>query len=267
MDAAAAATELLGALDANETLSTFTGRDPGFTTQAAYEVAAEVLRRRRARGEKPIGRKIGFTNRTIWPEYGVSVPIWAHVYDTTVTFLDEPAGRVAVGHLCQPRLEPEIVLHFARAPGGARDAASLLAHVDWIAHGFEIVQCHYPEWKFRAADTVADFGLHGALAVGPRHPVAGLPDLVRSLRELEIALAGEAGELGRGRGANVLDSPLLAAVHLLRVLEEQPLFAPVQAGEIVTTGTLVSPPKVRPGESYHTELSGLPLEGLRLQLA
>jgi len=65
------ATELLAALDGNTTIEEITGRDPGFDTDAAYRVSAEILRRRRARGEKPIGRKVGFTNRTIWPEYGV----------------------------------------------------------------------------------------------------------------------------------------------------------------------------------------------------
>jgi len=100
------ATELLAALDGNTTIEEITGRDAGFDTDAAYRVSAEILRRRRARGEKPIGRKVGFTNRTIWPEYGVCSPIWACVYDSTVTCLDEPAGSLAIGHLSQPRFEP-----------------------------------------------------------------------------------------------------------------------------------------------------------------
>src|SRR5205823_330494 len=83
----AIATELLAALDESSTLDAITARDSGFDSDAAYLVGAEILRRRRARGERPIGRKIGFTNRGIWAEYGVSAPMWAHVYDTTVTYL------------------------------------------------------------------------------------------------------------------------------------------------------------------------------------
>ena len=153
----AVATELLAALDGNTIVGPITGRDPGFDTDAAYLVSAEILRRRRARGETPIGRKIGFTNRTIWAEYGVFAPIWACVYDSTVTHLDEPEGRVAIGHLAQPRLEPEIVLHFKSAPRATEDEAELLSHIDWIAHGFEIVQCHFPGWKVTAADSIAAF--------------------------------------------------------------------------------------------------------------
>ncbi len=70
----AVATELLAALDGNTIIEPITGRDPGFDADAAYLVSAEILRRRRARGEKPIGRKVGFTNRTIWAEYGVFRP-------------------------------------------------------------------------------------------------------------------------------------------------------------------------------------------------
>jgi 2-oxo-3-hexenedioate decarboxylase len=259
------ATELLEALDRNARLAPFTAREPDFGPEAAYAVSAEILRRRRARGERPIGRKIGFTNRTIWPEYGVYTPIWAPVYDSTVTFLDGPAGSVAIGRLAQPRLEPEIVLHFGSAPPVTRDEAALLAHVDWIAHGCELVQSHFPDWTFRAPDTIAAFGLHGALVVGPRRPVPELPDLAAELRTFTVALARDGVVQARGGGASVLDSPLLAAAHLLSVLADQPRFEPIRAGEIVTTGTLTPPVPVRAGETWSTEFSGIELEGLRIR--
>jgi 2-oxo-3-hexenedioate decarboxylase len=266
MDTDALATELLAALDANGRLAPIAARQPGFDEQAAYRVSAEILRRRQARGERPIGRKLGFTNRTIWPEYGVYTPIWGPVYDSTVTFLPTSSGRVAVGRLAQPRLEPEIVLHFKSAPPVTRDEAELLAHVDWIAHGCEVVQSHFPDWKFQAADTIAAFGLHGALVVGPPRPVAELPDLVRKLRGFTISLARAGLVQARGGGVNVLDSPLLALAHFLTLLEEQPQFEPLQAGEIVTTGTLTAALPIQAGERWSTELSGLELEGLRLTI-
>src|SRR6266481_9583867 len=86
-------------------------------------IAWEVHARRRERGEKPIGRKIGFTNRTIWAEYGVRAPIWSHVYDSTVHHAPDGNARVAIGDLLQPRIEPEIQLHFARTPPVTRDEA------------------------------------------------------------------------------------------------------------------------------------------------
>jgi 2-oxo-3-hexenedioate decarboxylase len=260
------ATELLDALDGNATIGTVTGRDPGFDVDAAYRVSAEILRRRRARGEKPIGRKIGFTNRTIWAEYGVAVPIWACVYDSTVTYFDEPGGRLAIGHLVQPRIEPEIVLHFKSAPRVTEDESELLSCVDWIAHGYEVVQCHYPDWKFGAADAIAAFGLHGALVVGPRRPVEGRADVIHKLRTFTITLARNGRMERQGGGSNVLDSPLLAVAHLLDVLKDQQGFEPLQAGELVTTGSLTSPAPIRSGETWNTDLSGIELPGLHLRL-
>ena len=48
--------ELLDALDRNGLIAPITARQTGFDAGAAYEVSAEILRRRRARGERPIGR-------------------------------------------------------------------------------------------------------------------------------------------------------------------------------------------------------------------
>ncbi|MEO7402273.1 MAG: hypothetical protein ABIU95_01230, partial [Burkholderiales bacterium] len=58
--------------------------DPKYDVAASYRVARHVLDWRVARGERPIGRKLGFTNRGIWPEYGVTAPMWAHMYESTV---------------------------------------------------------------------------------------------------------------------------------------------------------------------------------------
>ncbi len=262
MNSKAIATELLDALDRNTLIAPITVRDPGFGPEAAYAVSAEILRRRSARGEKPIGRKIGFTNRTIWSEYGVYTPIWAHVYDSTVTFLEGTSGSLAIGHLALPRIEPEIVLHFKRSPAVTWDEAELLSCIDWIAHGCEIVQSHFPDWKFQAADTIAGFGLHGALVVGPKRLVPELAGLVAKLRTFTIALARDGVVRARGGGANVLDTPLLAAAHLISVLKDQPQFEPIRAGEIVTTGTLTAPLPIRTGETWSTKFSGIELDGL-----
>ena len=265
MSAQTVATELLGALASRALIEPLSTRDPKFDSAAAYDVSAEIFSRRCARGEKPIGRKIGFTNRTIWEEYGVYSPIWAHVYDSTVTFLTEPTGALDISHLSQPRIEPEIVLHFRESPRHARDDHELFSTIDWIAHGFEIVQTHFLDWKFRLPDTIADFGLHGALVVGPPQDVRGLDDPVRRLRTFTVSLARDGSVEASGTGANVLDGPLPAALHLMRVLSDQDIFESVRAGEIVTTGTLTAALPVRGGETWSTRLSGIELPGLALR--
>lgn len=261
------ATELLEALDRTAQIEPITDRDPLFDEGAAYAVNHELYRRRTARGERPIGRKIGFTNRTIWPEYGVYTPMWAHVYDSTVTFFRGTEGSLAIRHLAEPRIEPEILLHFKASPAGAKTEAEILACIDWIAHSVEIVQSHFPKWKFKAADTAAAFGLHGALVVGPPTPIRELGEpegLIQKLRTFRISLSRESEVLAEGGGFNVLDSPLLAFAHLQSVLEVQSQFEPVRAGEIVTTGTLTAALPIEDGQTWSTLLDGLDLPGLKI---
>src|SRR4051812_6694261 len=143
---------ILEAFESRRLIPLLTDADPRFDKRAAYDVAAEIHARRIDRGERPVGRKIGFTNRDIWPRYNVAEPIWAHVYDATLIDSTERGAVAPVGHLVQPRVEPEVQLHFARRPPVTTDAETILECVDWIALGFEIVHCPFEDWRFRAPD-------------------------------------------------------------------------------------------------------------------
>jgi hypothetical protein len=46
--------------------------------------------------------------------------------------------------LADPRVEPEIVFKLAVAPTPGMDEGALLESIDWVAHGFEIVQSIFP---------------------------------------------------------------------------------------------------------------------------
>ena len=88
---------------------------------------------------------------------------------------------------------------------------ALLESIDWVAQGFEIVQSIFPGWKFSAPDTVAAFGLHGALLIGPCHSIAAhAEDWGRTLSTFEIDLKRDGTVVDRGRAANVLGGPVSA---------------------------------------------------------
>jgi 2-keto-4-pentenoate hydratase len=63
----------------------------------------------------------------------------------------------------------------------------------------------------------------------------------------------------------VLGSPLNALAHLGHVLAGQPRFAPLAAGEIVTTGTLTDAWPVKREETWQSHYGSLGVEGLRLR--
>jgi 2-oxo-3-hexenedioate decarboxylase len=245
----------------------FTGRGQHFDLEAAYDVTAALRRARIARGERPVGRKIGFTNRTIWPEYGVYAPIWGDMYDTTLQDLAATDGTLDLSPLLEPRIEPEIAFGFKTAPQTGMSEAEILGCVEWVAHGFEIVQSIFPGWKFQAADTVAAYALHGAYRLGPRRKIADAehPLWLQQLRGFEIELSKDGKVIDRGRAMNVLDGPLSTISHLLDVLSGDRVNPPLQAGEIITTGTVTRALPVAPGESWTTRVIGLPLDGISLR--
>jgi 2-keto-4-pentenoate hydratase len=255
---------VLDAFASGELIGLLSAEDPTLDEVGAYRIAREVHERRMRRGEHPVGRKIGFTNRTIWPRYGVWAPIWGFMYDSTVQYAPDGRARIPVERLLQPHIEPEIQLHFARTPPVTLDEAAILDCIDWIAHGFELVQCPFPEWRFEAVDTIAAYGLHGALIVGPQVAVADIEDCAAKLRTFTVTLSKNDEEEVAGGGADVLDSPLLAFAHLAEVLAKQPQARPVQAGEVVTTGTLTVPLPVAAGDTFSVTLDGINLPGLTL---
>jgi len=262
------ARELLDALDNSKTISSIVERNPGFDWDDGYAVAAEILRLRRARGERTVGRKIGFTNRNIWAEYGATAPIWAHVYDRTLVYAAGNRATVSLNGSARPRLEPEIAFRLKAAlPTGLDDPTRILEAIEWLAPSFEIVDCHFADWEFKPADSVADFSLHWRLIVGMPHEIrdADRPALARQLRDCRVTLSKDGVVADRGVGANALGHPAVAMAHLAAVLARQPQFEPLAPGEVITTGTLTAAMPIRPGEVWSSSYEGLPrVSGLTL---
>lgn len=260
----------------------FSARYLGLTMDDAYRVTALANDLRVTRGHRPAGRKIGFTNRRIWDEYGVHAPIWGYVYDRTVHELSSSSGsfrgapegsepgmirEFSLAHYSEPKIEPEIMLGLAKAPSPGMDAAALLSCVGWVAHGYEIVQSIFPGWTFAPPDTVVANGLHGALLVGPRHAIGtNAGEWLRALTSFEIELFCDGRLMDKGRALNVLEGPLSTLRYLMDLLARDPDNPPLGAGEIISTGTLTRALPVKPGETWTTTLKGIALEGATLRL-
>jgi len=267
-DAAAIAKKVLTAIDGGSQTEPFTAGDPGFSEADAYAVTAKLRALRMARGEKPVGRKIGFTNRNIWPEYSIFQPIWGDLYDTTVRDVS-PGDRVQVSQLPEPRIEPEVVLGIGRDITPEMGVDDIARSIAWVAHGFEFVHSIFPNWKFKVPDCVADGGLHGRLFVGPKRRLsdADRQTLAADLSALTIRIEKNGELADTGSGANVLDGPIQALAHLVAVLGRDRLNPPLKAGELVTTGTLTRAFPVLPGERWQTGIEGFDLPGLSVEIA
>ena len=88
------------------TLAPITAGDPDFDVPTATPCCARSRRAGR-RGWKPVGRKIGFTNRTIWPRYGVYQPMWAHVWAHTVHHATADRATLSLAPSCSRASSPK----------------------------------------------------------------------------------------------------------------------------------------------------------------
>ncbi len=225
----------------------------------AYRTALAVRALRIARGERPTGYKVGFTNRTIWTRYGVFAPIWGTTWDSTVLTCDGE-GLVDLSGTVQPRIEPETVFGIAATPPGEPSLAALFDCIEWLAPGFEIVQSHRPDWRFTAAQSIADGALHARLLVGPRTPVRNVaadgPSLDRMLAASRLTLFAGERRVDDGTGANVLDGPLAALRHFVVELGRTPGAPRLLPGDVVTTGTWTDAWPVAPGQRWRLSTDG-----------
>lgn len=245
--------DLLAHLDTANLWPWPTGAIADGNLDLAYQLALQVRELRTARGERPAGIKIGFTNRTIWPLYNVHAPIWGTVWDTTVHQI-EGESVASIASLCQPRIEPEVVFGLQHTPGPNPNMQQLFEAIDWVAPGFELVQSHLPDWKFVISDTAADSGLHGQLWIGQKTPVSDLASDARGLTEClaqaKVELFCDDVKVHDGQGANVLDSPLHALFHVCQVLAACPGAPALATGDVITTGTWTDAPPIKSGQVW-----------------
>jgi 2-oxo-3-hexenedioate decarboxylase len=234
--------------------------------EQSYAAARRQHEERVRQGWRPVGRKIGFTNRSIWPRYGVYEPIWGTVYDRTLLNAHQDSCSVLLEGLIQPRIEPEICFKLRAAPRSSA-LPELLRSIEWVAHSVELVQCDQPGWKTSLEHSSACNGLHGRLVLGTPVPTSELPDLETQLPRFEMILRKGETVVDRGIGEIVLGSPLAALGYLVELLARQSEARRLAGGEIVSTGTLTDAHPVAPGETWTTEIRGLPLAGLQLHFS
>ncbi|MYK02460.1 MAG: hypothetical protein F4037_10985 [Gemmatimonadales bacterium] len=269
--------DLLSARDRRGTTRPPTLRDAEFSLDDAYRVGAALDLRLRGRGYRPAGCKVGFTNRAIWPRFGLDEPILAPIYARTLR-LARPEAEVSLAKFRAPMIEVEVVFGIepeGDAPeGDAPEGGALEGDVpeggrpSWVALGFEIVDCHYPDWHLTPADSVADFGLHGALIVG--RPVnRDLPDFgerVARLDRLEVQLLRGETRVARGRGSDVLGHPLEALEVVPRLWPRFSDAGIPEHGLVVSTGTMTPLEPLSPREVWRVEAKGVDLPGLKIVL-
>ena len=265
------ARELLSAYETGQMVNVPPSERPGFDLNTAYQVEATLRKFREASGSKAVGLKVGYANKAMWRILKLETLVWAHVYDDTVHYSDRNSAALSIAHPRSLKIEPEIVFGL-RQPvivEGAPDAAATLGSVEWLAIGFEIIDCPFPEWRFQPSDFVASFGLHAALVVGEKMRVRPelIPSLVDELSRFKVRMSRNGDFVEEGSGRNALKNPALCLAELSAAVVRRFPDQPLSTGEIVSSGTLTAGHATGKGDEWRADVEGVSLSSLTLQLA
>ena len=266
------ARELLSAYETGEMVAIPPSARPGFDLDRAYEVESVLKQFREAAGHRAVGRKVGYANKAMWRALKLETLVWAHMYDDTVHQSDSNTSTLTLAHPLALKIEPEIVFGLKQpiVANGAEPlgASTALAFADWLAVGFEIIDCPFPEWRFQPSDFVASFGLHAALVIGERMQVepGRIAALVDELPRFKVRVSKNGAFVEEGSGRNSLRSPALCLAELITAVARRFPAEPLSAGEVVSSGTLTAGHPANRGDLWTVEIEGLSLSPSPLTL-
>jgi len=265
----ALAQELLMACESGRMIPVPPSARPGFDLDTAYQVESTLKHLREAGGHPSVGRKVGYANNAVWRILKLETLVWAHMYDDTVHHSNNNSATLSLPHPRSLKIEPEIVFGLKRAISTENnDAAAALESTEWLALGFEIIDCPFPGWQFQPSDFVASFGLHAALVVGEKIAVQSerIAELVNDLPRCKVRMLKNGEFVEEGSGKNSLRSPALCLAELGSAILRRSPNEPLAAQEIISTGTLTAGHLTEKDDLWKAEVTELALPPLTLRL-
>ena len=241
--------ELYEALKACRTLEPLTNRHADISIDDAYAIQQRMMQRRFDAGEKVVGKKIGVTSKAVMDMLGVYQPDFGWLTDA---MLYNEGEAIEAKSLIQPKAEGEIAFVLKRAlKGPGVTAADVLAATEGVMACFEIVDSRIQDWKIRIQDTVADNASCGVFVLGDR---------LVDPRGLDLTTCGmvleKNGEIvATGAGAAALGAPANAVAWLANTLGARGI--PLEAGEVVLSGSLAIMVPVKAGDSLRVSIGGI----------
>lgn len=241
--------ELFAALREQRTLAPLSSRNAALTIDDAYEISLDFLKRRRAEGERVVGKKIGVTSKAVQDMLGVHQPDFGFLTDWM-----HVTGDISVTEkkLIQPRAEAEIAFILGEGlKGPGVTAEQVIAATAAIAPCFEIVDSRIDQWKIGIVDTVADNASCGVFILGD----ARVDPRKYSLPDLKVTVKKNGKQISEGVGSAVQGDPAQAVAWLANTLGAYGVT--LDAGDIILSGSLVPLEDVVAGDTFEMELEGV----------
>jgi 2-oxo-3-hexenedioate decarboxylase len=220
-----------------------------FSLDQAYHIQRASIAQRHARGEKPIGIKLGFTSRAKMIQMNVDSLIWGLLTDA---MLREEGGVVDLGDFIHPRVEPEVCFLTSKVIDRPLTLLEAGNYLEAVAPAMEIIDSRYRNFKFTLEDVVADNCSSAGLIVGAFSDNA--KDL-RSLRNRGVAMRFNGHAVQLGSTGAILGNPLRSIVQASQLLAAAEMALP--AGSLIMAGAATAAEALRPGLHVSTDIGGL----------
>lgn len=249
MNKATFAAELYTCLRAQHTVTPLIARDPSLTIDDAYAISLDFLARRRADGERVVGKKIGVTSKAVQDMLNVQQPDFGFLTDWM-----HVNGDISVTEkkLIQPRAEAEIAFILKEGlKGPGITAEQVIAATEAITPCFEVVDSRIDDWKIGIVDTVADNASCGVFILGD----ARADPRAHSLPDLKVTVHKNGEKISEGLGSAVQGDPAQAVAWLANTLGAYGVT--LDAGDIILSGSLVPLEPAVAGDVFEMELHGV----------
>ena len=217
--------------------------------ELAYAIQQVNTNHKLVDGARIVGKKIGLTSIKVQEQFGISTPDFGILFDDmeVLNGLSLPISEVM-----QPKIEGEL----AFVLGGSLDndkltIVDIINSIDYVLPSLEIVGSRIENWNIRIADTVADNASASHYVLG--HTPKMLDDIDIVNCKMNMTINGELKSSGSGK--DCLGSPLNAVLWLARKM--QAVGQPIQAGELILSGSLGPMVVVNAGDHVDAEFEGL----------
>ena len=221
----------------------------------AYDCQDAIRQRKDARGHRTAGLKCGLTSFAKMKQMGVNVPCFGFVSD----YMARPdGGEIAIAELIHPKVEAEICVVTKKAlKGPGCHMGDVLAAIDFVVPGVEIIDSRYRDFKFDLKSVIADNTSASRFVVGGR--ARELDEL--DLRTLGIVMEKNGQIVAMAAGAAVLGHPATAVAMLANHLGQRGQEIP--AGSFIMTGGVTEAIAVAAGDHINVRFQDLGTVSMR----
>lgn len=212
----------------------------------AYQVQALSLARRHARGEVPVGVKMGFTSFAKMEQMGIDEVIWGRLTDAMHV---SDGGTVDMARFVHPRIEPEVAFLLGADLPAEVSEEEAFAAIEAMAPALEIIDSRYENFRFSLSDVVADNSSSSAFVTGAwREPVADLAG-----RKFSLSFGDDVRQ--SDTGAAILGDPVRSLVRAARLAAGAG--EPLRKGAIVLAGGATAAETVEPDVPISVSIEGM----------